>query len=114
VVQILPAYAEDLIVEDAAIRIKAIKLLGAVFSVRLFLPRFFQLISCPIVFSSLSLASNMFQVGNFSRDFASVFAEFKRRSLDKEQEVRCDGSSWKHICNFFLIKFELPQSISAR
>ena len=29
----------------------------------------------------------MVQVGNFSRDFASVFAEFKRRSLDKEPEV---------------------------
>jgi hypothetical protein len=31
--QILPAYAEDLVMEDASVRIKAIKLLGAVFSV---------------------------------------------------------------------------------
>lgn len=31
--QILPAYAEDLVVEDSSVRIKAVKLLGAVFSV---------------------------------------------------------------------------------
>mmetsp|Transcript_29116 Transcript_29116/g.76383 ORF Transcript_29116/g.76383 Transcript_29116/m.76383 type:complete len:1523 (-) Transcript_29116:320-4888(-) len=57
--QILPAYAEDLVVDDQSVRIKAVKLLGAVFS-----------------------------VGNFYRDYAIVFAEFKRRSLDKEPEVR--------------------------
>jgi hypothetical protein len=46
-VQILPAYAEDLVVEDAAVRIKAIKLLGAVFSVR---ARIFLELSLPICF----------------------------------------------------------------
>ena len=35
----------------------------------------------------MMIAAEM-QVGNFSRDFASVFVEFKRRSLDKDPEVR--------------------------
>ena len=49
-----------MLVEDPQTRIKAIKLLGAVFS-----------------------------VGNFATDFGPVFVEFKRRSLDKDSEVRC-------------------------
>ena len=45
--------------EEAASRIKAVKLLGAIFS-----------------------------VGSFSVDFSQVFTEFKRRIFDKDPDVR--------------------------
>ena len=55
----LGAYAEDLLIEDTELRIKAVKLLGAVFA-----------------------------VGSYHTDFSQAFAEFKRRSVDKETDVR--------------------------
>ncbi|KAJ1482123.1 armadillo-type protein [Baffinella frigidus] len=57
--QVLPAYTEDLTVDEPERRIKAIKLLGAIFS-----------------------------VGTFRSDFGQVFAEFKRRTGDKDVDVR--------------------------
>ena len=57
--QVLGAYAEDLGIEDQEVRIKAVKLLGAVFS-----------------------------VGTYHTDFSQAFAEFKRRSVDKDSDVR--------------------------
>jgi hypothetical protein len=57
--QVLPAYTEDLTFEEPDRRIKAIKLLGAIFS-----------------------------VGTFRTDFGQVFSEFKRRTGDKDADVR--------------------------
>ena len=58
-VQVVGAYAEDLGIEDEELRIKAVKLLGAIFL-----------------------------VGSYHGDFSQAFAEFKRRSVDKDPDVR--------------------------
>jgi len=59
VLKVLGAYAEDLTIEDDQLRIKAVKLLGAVFA-----------------------------VGNYHTEFSQAFSEFKRRSVDKDPDVR--------------------------
>ena len=56
---VLGAYAEDLLTDDQQMRIKAVKLLGAVFA-----------------------------VGQYHVDFSQAFSEFKRRSVDKDSDVR--------------------------
>ncbi|EKX46703.1 hypothetical protein GUITHDRAFT_107481 [Guillardia theta CCMP2712] len=65
--QVLPAYTEDLTMEDPSLRIKAVKLLGAIFS-----------------------------VGTFQLDFSQVFTEFKRRTFDKDPDVRKSMASVIH------------------
>ncbi len=74
--QILPAYAEDLVMEESSVRIKALKLLGAVFSVM------------PVQLCIRSLYSSFMVMSELSVDLRSESATGRKFQSRFQQRIR--------------------------